>query len=49
MAVALMLVIVGVGPFLMNDLLSKPIQRPAPQQVVPQEGPRPGMNQQARL
>ena len=49
MAVALMLVIVGVGPFVVNDLLSKPIQRPAPQQVIPQEGPRPGMNQQARL
>jgi hypothetical protein len=44
-----MLVIVCVGPIVMDNLLSKPIQRPAPQQVIPQEGPRPGMNQQARL
>ena len=49
MAAAIILVVVGVGPIVVNDLLSKPIERNQPQQVVPQEGPRPGANQQARL
>jgi hypothetical protein len=49
MAAAIILVLVGVGPVVMNDLLSKPIQREQPQQVFPHEGPTPAAHQQARL
>jgi hypothetical protein len=40
MAAAIILTLVGVGPFVMNDLLSKPMEREQPKQVVPQEGPQ---------
>jgi len=40
MAAAIILTLVGVGPFVMNDLLSKPMEREQPKQVIPQEGPQ---------
>ncbi len=48
MAAAIILTRVGVGPVVMNQVLSKPMER-EPQQVFPREGPTPAVAQQARL
>ena len=40
MAAAIILTLVGVGPVVMNQILSKPIEREQPQQVAPREGPQ---------
>ncbi|MGB7160956.1 MAG: sigma-70 family RNA polymerase sigma factor [Tepidisphaeraceae bacterium] len=39
MAAAIVLVVIGAGPIVMNQLLDKPIEREQPQQVFPREGP----------
>ncbi len=51
MAAAIILTLIGVGPIVVNDILSKPIEREQPRQVVPQEGPTAAVvaPQQARL
>jgi len=47
MAAAIILVVIGAGPVVMNQLLDKPMEREQPRQVLP-EGPTP-MAPQARL
>jgi RNA polymerase sigma factor (sigma-70 family) len=51
MVAAIILTLIGVGPVVMNQILSKPIEREQPKQVVPQEGPTAAApaQQQARL
>jgi len=39
MAAAIILVVIGAGPVVMNQLLDKPMQREQPQQIFPREGP----------
>lgn len=45
-AAAIILTLIGVGPVVMNQILSKPIEREQPQQVVPREGPQASSVQQ---
>jgi hypothetical protein len=40
MAAAIILTLIGVGPVVMDQILSKPIEREQPKQVAPREGPQ---------